>query len=373
MRLNNLRNKKWYPNAVAACIAVTLFVVLTHLGSISKALRTVTGYFSPVFLGLVLAYLINPLARMYQRTLFRRIRRQGVRWSLSIALAVLTVMIFLIYFAGTLVPQLVDSATGFIGNLDDYAASLQKRLEGWEPAESLGLNKLLASYEDGVNILVNYLNDNLTSILNLSLAAGKSIFNWVIALFISFYVLGAKEKLQAGVSRLLRATVSEARYDGILRFFSHCNLILNRYIIYSLLDSMIVGIANAVFMQLMGMQYVGLVSIVVAVMNLIPTFGPFVGGVIGGLVLLLVNPLHALIFLIFTLLLQTLDGYVIKPRLFGKSLGISGLMIIAAIVVGGKIMGVVGILLAVPLAAILDYLYTDYLLPALEKRRKQEK
>ena len=136
---------------------------------------------------------------------------------------------------------------------------------------------------------------------------------------------------------------------------------------------MIVGIANAVFMQLMGMQYVGLVSIVVAVMNLIPTFGPFVGGVIGGLVLLLVNPLHALIFLIFTLLLQTLDGYVIKPRLFGKSLGISGLMIIAAIVVGGKIMGVVGILLAVPLAAILDYLYTDYLLPALEKRRKQEK
>ena len=173
MRLNNLRNKKWYPNAVAACIAVTLFVVLTHLGSISKALRTVTGYFSPVFLGLVLAYLINPLARMYQRTLFRRIRRQGVRWSLSIALAVLTVMIFLIYFAGTLVPQLVDSATGFIGNLDDYAASLQKRLEGWEPAESLGLNKLLASYEDGVNILVNYLNDNLTSILNLSLAAGN--------------------------------------------------------------------------------------------------------------------------------------------------------------------------------------------------------
>ena len=119
----------------------------------------------------------------------------------------------------------------------------------------------------------------------------------------------------------------------------------------------------------MGMQYVGMISVVIAVTNLIPTFGPIIGGLIGAFILLLVNPLHALIFIIFTMVLQTLDGYVIKPKLFGNSLGVSGLLILIAIIVGGKMFGVVGILLAIPFAAIIDFVYKDYLLSALEKKK----
>ena len=119
------------------------------------------------------------------------------------------------------------------------------------------------------------------------------------------------------------------------------------------------------------MQYVGLVSVVVAVTNLIPTFGPIIGAVIGGFVLLLVNPIHALAFLVFTFILQALDGYVIKPKLFGDSLGISSLLILLAVIVGGNMFGVVGILLAIPFAAILDFMYKDYLLVSLEKRRRK--
>ena len=122
-------------------------------------------------------------------------------------------------------------------------------------------------------------------------------------------------------------------------------------------------------MSVMGMQYVGMISVVIAVTNLIPTFGPIIGGLIGAFILLLVNPLHALIFIIFTLVLQTLDGYVIKPKLFGNSLGVSGLLILIAIIVGGKMFGVVGILLAIPFAAIIDFVYKDYLLSTLEKKK----
>lgn len=93
-----------------------------------------------------------------------------------------------------------------------------------------------------------------------------------------------------------------------------------------------------------------------------------VGLVIGGFVLLMVNPTHALLFLVFTLVLQTLDGYVIKPRLFGNSLGVSGLWILVGVIVSGKMFGVIGILLAVPCVAVLDFMYGAYLLPALEKR-----
>ena len=124
-------------------------------------------------------------------------------------------------------------------------------------------------------------------------------------------------------------------------------------------------------MLVVGMPYVGLVSFVVAITNLIPTFGPIVGGVIGAFALVLVKPWYALAFLVFTLVLQTLDGYVLKPRLFGSSLGVSGLWILIGVIVGGRIFGVIGILLAIPGVAILDFIYRDYLLPWLEKRRRR--
>ena len=136
------------------------------------------------------------------------------------------------------------------------------------------------------------------------------------------------------------------------------------------LDALIVGVANAVFMALMGMQYIGLISVVVAVTNLIPTFGPIIGGAVGGFILLLVQPVHALIFIAFTFVLQFLDPYFIKPKLFGNTLGVSGLLILMSVLVCGRIWGIPGILIAIPLAAIVDFVYSEGILTALEKRKK---
>ena len=157
-------------------------------------------------------------------------------------------------------------------------------------------------------------------------------------------------------------------FNKTLKFFSRCDVILVRYIVSSLLDAAIIGIINAVFMSLMGMQYVGLISVIVALTNLIPTFGPLIGGAIGAFILVLFKPWHALFFLLFTLVLQFLDGYIIKPKLFGNTLGVSGLLILVSVLVCGNIAGVVGILLSIPLAAILNFVYLDVLLPYLERR-----
>ena len=120
------------------------------------------------------------------------------------------------------------------------------------------------------------------------------------------------------------------------------------------------------------MQYIGLISVIVAVTNLIPNFGPIIGGVIGAFVLLLVNPLHALIFIAFCIILQFVDGYILKPKLFSGSLGVSGLLILIAGIVLGDIFGVLGMLLSLPAAAILSFIYQDYFLSRLEKRQMQE-
>ena len=369
MRSGKMRDKSWYPYTVAACAAVLLYVVLTHLTEIVGAVRTFGGFFASLALGCVLAYLMNPLAMRYQRSVFKGVRRDKLRWALSVGLALLTVLLVLALLLGTLIPQLVDSIGTLLGNMDGYLASLQALAEQLGIAEKLNLNQLLSSTDNVISKVMDYLSDNLKNILSASAAVGKNLMNWVIALILSVYLLSSKDSLKAGVSRLLRALMPRKRYDGFVTFFSRCDKILIRYIVYSLLDAAIVGMANAAFMMIFGMQYIGLVSMVVAVTNLIPTFGPVIGAVIGGFVLLLVNPMHALAFLIFTLVLQFLDGYVIKPKLFGDSLGVSGLLILVSVVVCGNMFGIVGILLSIPLAAILDFIYRDYLLPALEARQ----
>ena len=371
MNSEKMRDKKWYPYTVAACAAVILYVALTHLDGILGALQTFGGFFTPLLLGCVLAYLMNPLAGLYQQKLFRGVRNEKLQWSLSIALALLSLLLILGFLLGTLIPQLVESIVMLVDNLDDYIASLKALAERLGIAGALDVDQLLSSSESIIKKLTAYLSENMQTILSASASAGKSIVNWVIALILSVYLLASKDSVSRGVTRLLRAILGEKKYDATATFFSRCDKILIRYVVYSLLDALIVGVTNAIFMAILRMQYVGLVSMVVGVTNLIPTFGPVIGAVIGGFVLLLVNPMHALAFVIFTVVLQFLDGYVIKPKLFGNSLGVSGLLILAAVVVCGNMFGIIGILLSIPLAAILDFAYNDYFLPALERRQNR--
>ena len=370
MKHRKFREQSWYPYAVAICLGVLLYIVLQNLSSIWAAISKVSGYFLPVLLGCVLAYLMNPLAKLYERTLFKKLKKPSTAWSLSVALAVITVVLVLVFLLGTLIPQLIDSVMTLVGNVDDYMDSLRNLLEHWGVAKHLDLDGLLTSSGDVVGKIANYIQKNLGNIVSAGSKAGKGVANWVIALFLSVYLLAAKDSLKLGVRRLARATMSKRSYTQAGSFLRRCDAILSRYITFSLIDAIIIGVANVIFMWIFGMQYAGLVSVVMALTNLIPTFGPIIGAVVGGFVLLMVNPLHALIFLIFTFVLQALDAYLIKPRLFGNSLGVSGLLILIAIVVGGNIFGVVGILLAIPGVAILDFIYREYLLPGLEARKR---
>ena len=367
-----LREHPWYPYTVAACIAVAFYVALTNLGVLGGYLRTFLGYFSALFLGCVLAYLANPLAEFYQRQVWKGVKREGLRWTLSIALTVLTVLLFLGFLLSTLIPQLVDSVMMLAENMDGYVASLQQLTERLGLAEALKLDAWIGTSGNFVSRVASYFMNNLSNILNVSAAAGREIVTWAIAFILSVYLLASKASLKRGAIALLRALLPERRYVPFVTFLSRCDKILVRYVIFSLLDALIIGAANAIFMVCCRMQYIGLVSLVVGVTNLIPTFGPLIGGVIGGFILLLVNPFHALIFAIFTVILQFLDGYVIKPKLFGNSLGVSGLLILVAIVVCGNMFGIVGILLAIPIAAILDFVYEEEILPALQKKRSEQ-
>ena len=375
-RFKDLMQKRWFSNAVAGCITVAVFLLLSNLGSVWSSITNFIGYFSSVIGGVAMAYLMNPLAKLYDRKVFRHLKKASARWSLSVGLAVATVLLFVLLMLAILIPQLLESITNFVTNLGPYTSSLLRKLNDFglsisDPNKAKLMKELLASSEDILNKLVDYISSNFPKIISASTTAGKGVINWAIAFVISVYLLAAKSKIKKGVKKLMRVTMSRSVYKNAVDFLAHCNAILNRFVIFDIVDGFIVSIANAVMMAVCGMQYIGLVSVVVGVTNLVPTFGPLVGAVIGAFILLMVNPLHALIFLIFTIILQALDAWVIKPKLFGNSFGIPGLFILIAVVIGGRMFGVIGIVLAIPLVAIADYTYRDLLIPRLERSRRE--
>ena len=374
-KLRDMLGKRWFANAVAGCIVVGVYLLLSYFPQVWAGIGRFIGYFSPLPGGCVIAFLMNPLAKLYARTVFCKVRREGTRWGLSIFLTILTVLILLSLILLSLVPQLVESGTAFVNNLSSYAVSLQSWLQGLGvnvEDSALDLQGLIDSSENLLETIVDLISVNANRIVSVSTSAGKGVFNWVIAFILSVYLLAEKQKLMTGGVRLLRAVFRSEHCDAVLAFLRRCNEILNRYVIFNLIDCLIVFAANALFMSVTGMQYMGLVSFIAAIFNLVPTFGPFIGGAFGGFVLLMVKPIHALMFVGFTLVLQLCDGYVLKPRLFGNSLGVSGLWILVAVIAGGRMLGVAGILLAIPLAAIMDHLYIHGILPMLERRRARK-
>jgi predicted PurR-regulated permease PerM len=366
-----IKSKSWYPYTVAICAGVVLFVFLTYFTDIWDGIGTFIGYFAPVIWGCIIAYLINPLSKFYGRTIFCRIKNDKVQLITSNTVAFLTVAIILISVMILLIPELISSIKTFVGNIDQYVAQMDKLLKAIGLSSSeLGLGNLTGSSGEILHNISDYVSRNMDEILETSANAGKTAVQWLIACMLSIYLLASKRHLKTSLKRFLKALLKEDQYEKTRVYLLRSHDILSRFVVFDLLDGLLVGIVNFIFMTALGMPYAWLISFVVALTNLVPTFGPFVGGGIGIFILVLVKPWYAVAFAAFTLILQLIDGYIIKPKLFGGSLGVPALWVLIAIVVGGKMFGVVGILVSVPLIAILHFTYNDYFLPWLEARPK---
>lgn len=366
--MKNIKDKPWYSLAIAICIGVVLFVALINVTNILNIIGTFLSFFSTVFLGAVIAYIINPLAMFYRTKLLKKIKKESTKATLGNAFAFISIILFLVFLCIMVIPQLIASIKTFADNLDSYLSSLQNTLNYIGVSTSVfDLSAFVSSSSDVIDTVKEYITNNIDNILDKTADVGVAVGHLFVGFLLSIYFLAEKDKLKRGGKRFLKA-IFKNQYNKVAYVIIQSDIILNRYIVYNLIDAMVIGIVNALFMTAVGLPYVGLVSVLVAVTNIIPTFGPVIGAATGSLLLLLVKPWYAGVFLIFSLILQTLDGYVIKPKLFGDSLGVSGLWILIGIVAGGKMFGVVGILLAIPMVAILDMLYHKFLLPFLENR-----
>lgn len=377
MKFNkDLLEKRWAAYTLATCSAVVLYFLLSNVSDIFKGIGFVYRIISPLITGLIIAYIIDPFVTFLQNTVFSNVKSEHTKKKLSVTVALVGIAIFIILLMVALIPQIVVSIKTLFGNMDNYIRSLQGFLQtaSIEAAErGIDISGITRFGDDILNVAGKKIPENFDGILTTSLSISKAIFDLFIAMFLAIYFLADKDRLRGSFSRLLKRVIKADSYKAFSSFWERCNSILIRYIAFDIIDGIIVGVANLIFMSVAGMPYSILISLVVGITNLAPTFGPIVGGIIGGFILVLVNPFYALWFIIFTVILQTIDGYILKPKLFGGSLGVPGVWILISIIVGSRILGVAGILLAIPFAAIVDFIYHDLIFKDAGKSENQDK
>ena len=364
----------WVPYTVAICAGVVLYSIINNLPALNAVLKSILGMLKPILIGIAIAYLINPLVKLTDKGLSSAVRNSRIRNWIAITISYAIVILFMAVLLYALLPQLFESMMQFVNNINTYAIAVNdlfKQLSISAEDRGIDVDSIVKAGNGYVENAVSWLTNNAGTMLGRSVSYGSSAVSLLISFILSIYFLLSKKMLLEGIDRLMGLILKAERCTNIKHFLARCNMIVTRFIVDDLLDALIVGVANFIFMTVMDMPYKVLISVVVAVTNLAPTFGPFVGAFIGGFVLLFASPSHVIPFEIFTLILQLCDGYVLKPKLFGDTLGVPGVWMVSGIVLGGELFGVLGILIAVPTVGIITFVYRDYI-ALLEERKKKK-
>ncbi len=374
-KFKRLLNRPWAAYTFAICSGVVLFLFLSHIDILWRILRGFYHVVYPVLTGIVIAYVLDPLVKFFESNVFGKLKKRNAARGLGVVLTFSLIILAIVILLVAMIPQLVSSIQMFLENLGSYSRSLNnmlKDLQEFAAQHNVDISGFTDSAGDIIGSVTRNLPQSFNKILNTTINYGVEFFNLIISCIIAIYMLMDKTRLLNGGKRLWKAITNEKSYQVSTDFLGRCNSIMVRFIMFDLLDGLLIGILNAIFMLIVGYPYVPLISVIVGVTNLAPTFGPILGALIGSMILFLINPWYSLGFLIFTIALQTVDGYIIKPKLFGGQLGVPSIWILISLIVFSRLWGVPGILLAIPFAAIIDFIYQEIILIRLESRKKQD-
>lgn len=335
--------------------AAVIWLVVGALPGTAGGFAAVLGALSPFAGGIALAYVLDIPTRFYAEKLFRGKRAP------AIVLAYLTFIVVLAAVIGLILPQLVQSISTFVnalpGYLDSAAASLGALLKRFNADTDLTAT-LTANLENSGERFQETAANMMSTVAGAAAAgaagAAGRVLDAFVSLAASIYLLAEKEPLLEACRALLRALFPPRLAKGVFSVFTLANRTFSSYIGGQLLDALLVGIETFVAMLILQLNYAPMIAVLVAVTNIIPIAGPYIGAVPSALLLLLSGePLQALIFCILILVVQQVDGNFIAPRILGGATGISGLWVLVAIIVGGGLFGIVGMVVGVPVMAVL--------------------
>lgn len=338
-----------------------LFFFLLRLDTFSGIAKEFINLANPFIWGFGLAYILNIPYNFFLTKVFKSNKKHkhyGLYKSFSLILSYVFFFCIIGFIIIMLIPQLLESINLFIANSGDYYASLQVFLESI--ISKIEINEDIWQYiQTALTHLIEALKNLLPSVVNLVSSTASSVVNLICTLFVSVYILASKDKLLDLVTRSTKAFAS----PRVQKYLAHVVELTNRtfrgFIVGQLSDAAIVGVITFIGSSILGFPYPVLIGFLAGITNMIPVIGPFIGAVPCVLIILMVNPSKVILYIIFVLVLQQIDGNFICPLIVGDSTGLDGLWILFAVLVGGGFFGIVGCLLAVPVFAVLFNLYEE--------------
>lgn len=350
-----------------------IFIGLTIIKNISNLNSFFSSIFSvlaPFIWGLIFVFFLKDLANKIEEKLPSSYSFKQKR-AISTIVSLLVLLLVIVSFIWLIVPQIMSS----ISPIADKVVSFTKNSPEWlaDLIQKFNLNETIVKTFNNdlakvTTTVINFIQTSIPNLINTTVSTIKGIFNFIIGIIVCVYVLSDREHLVKQIKMIFLSLFSNDFYNKLVWLHHLSQDKLSSFFFGKLIDSAIVGVICYVVMLVLKLEYPLLISLIIGVTNIIPCFGPFIGAVPSALILLIESPSHALVFLVFIVVLQQIDGNIIGPKILGDSVGLSSLWITFSIIVFGYYFGFIGMLLGVPVFSIVYEIVKKLVYERLDKK-----
>jgi predicted PurR-regulated permease PerM len=370
-------NKYFLWGLTAFCVvaaSICFYYLMFHGYNIKAGIARIVNILMPVVVGLVMAYLLTPILNGIEYKIVRPLlerspvkndnKRNSLARGISIIMTTLLFFVLLYALIAMFVSQIVPSITNLVSNFDTYVANVTQIINNLlndnpdvRNAALKLVNKYSGELETWLNNTVLSASSEIIKTISLSIISLIGVlWNFIIGFIISIYLLASKEKFAGQAKKVAYAFFDKDTANMIIRNFRFTHKTFIGFIGGKVVDSIIIGLLCFIGTTLMNTPYAALVSVIIGITNVIPFFGPYMGAIPSTILIFLVDPMHPLnsvYFVIFILILQQIDGNLIGPKILGNSTGLTGFWVIFAITLFGGLFGVLGMIIGVPLFAVI--------------------
>lgn len=366
---NNIKYVKWGLTAFLVVLGgIISYYVIFHLNSLKSAISGILVVLMPIIDGMVLGYLMTPVVNAIERKMIKPIfkklhihHKKRQRRTISIVIALIIIIAALYAFFSVIIPQIGNSIKTIIEQLPSYVDTITmwtSQLLEDNPVIADRVTDLINTYFSDIETFINskvmpQVNSLIMTISMSIFSIFKECWNLIIGFIISIYILASKETFAAQAKKVTYAFLPTETANRLISNVRFANQTFGGFFVGKIADSIIIGLICFIGTSILGTPFCVLISVIIGVTNIIPFFGPFIGAIPSILLILFINPMQALYFLIFVIVLQQVDGNIIGPKILGNSTGLSSFWVIFAITLFGGIWGVFGMIVGVPIFAIL--------------------
>ena len=365
---------------VTFAICLLMVIVCINFPAIAVYIKKFFKVIAPITWGVAIAYICNPIMKFTENLLSkvtdRKKPHKKLTRAVSVGVSVLLLIAIIVALVWIVVNQISESILEILNSIPDYIGQLESlvvKFLGDYPDAVKAIESQLDTIQprlmDFANDLIPKLGDFSVKVKDRAIDVLIAIKDFVIGFIVAIYLLLSKEQFLAQGRKITYAIFPKSVGKNVLKVCSKANSTLSGFLSGKLLDSFIIGAACFICMTIMKMEFTTLISVIIGVTNIIPFFGPLIGAIPSAFLLLLANPQKVIPFVAFIIILQQVDGNIIGPKILGDSTGLSPFWVMFAILVGGGLFGIIGMLLGVPLFAVLYAMFSEFIASLLKKRK----